>query len=90
MGNTLVGSVLIDHQGVARVVYQLETHECFLINHKPDYRLTGLYYDLHDKQLTNQKAVDSSGSYKEWEKLYSMETGPCVCTCGVVYSGSVY
>ena len=66
------------------------THECFPINHKPDYRLTGLYYDLHDKQLTNQKAVDSSGSYKEREKIYSMETGPCARTCGVVYSGSVY
>ena len=35
-----------------------------LINHKPDYCLTGLYYDLNDKQLTNQKAVDSSGSCK--------------------------
>ena len=47
----------------------------FPINHKPDYCLTGLYYDLHDKQLTNQKAVDSSGSYKAREKLYSMEAG---------------
>ena len=41
----------------------MRTHECFVINHKPYYRLTGLYYDLHDKQLSNQKAVDSSGSY---------------------------
>ena len=78
-------STLIDNEGVARVVYQHGTHECF-----PDYRLTGLYYDLYDKQLTNQKAVDSSGSYKEREKLYSMETGPCMRTCGVLYSGSVY
>ena len=57
----------------------------FLINHKPD-RLTGLYYDLHDKQLTNQKAVDSSGSYKELEKLYSTEMGPCTPTCGSVHA----
>ena len=90
MGNTRVGYVLIDHEGIARVVYQHGTHECFQINHKPDYRQTGLYYDLHDKQLANQKAVDSSGSYKEWEKLYSMETGPSARTCGVVYCGSVY
>ena len=44
----------------------------FLHNHKPDYLLTGLYYYLHDKQLTDQKAVDSSGSYK-------------ARMCGVVY-----
>ena len=66
------------------------THEYFQINYKPYCRLTGLYYDLHDKQLTNQKAVDSSGSYKEREKLYSMETGLCAHTCCVVYGGSVY
>ena len=69
MGNTQVGSVLIHHEGVARVVYQNGRHECFPINHKPGHRLTGLYYDLHDKQLTNQKAIDSSRSYKAREKL---------------------
>ena len=42
----------------------------FLHNHKTDYLLTGYY--LHDKQLTDQKAVDSSGSYE-------------VRMCGVVY-----
>ena len=43
-GEYMSGScVLIDHKGVA-------THECFQINHKPDYLLTGLYYDL---QISN-------------------------------------
>ena len=60
------------------------------VNHKSGTRLSGLYYDFHDEQLTNQKAVDSSGSYKAREKLYSIETCPCMRTCGVVYSGSVY
>ena len=82
MGNAGVGSMSIDHEGTPTSVSP--------IDHKPDYRLTSSYYDLHDKQLTNQKAVDSSGSYKEREKLYSMEIGPCMHTCGVLYSGSVY
>ena len=75
------------------------------INHKPDYRLTGLYYDLHDKQLTNQKAVDSSGSYKAREKViyicYAFLLIKFAYTlrrrvrararkCGVVYSESAY
>ena len=85
-----MGSVLIDHEGIAQ--WSINTEPTSVSPNKPQARLwlTGLYYDLHDKQLTNQKAVDSSGSYEEWEKLYSMEMGPCTHKCGVLYSSNVY
>ena len=41
-GECTGGFRLIVHEGVALMVYQNGTDECFPINHKPDCRLTGL------------------------------------------------
>ena len=54
---------LIVHEGVPLVsgLSKWKPQECFPINNKPDYCLTDLYYDLHDKQLTNQNAIQKWG-----------------------------